>query len=230
MSTIAARLPEGSPNRMSSPLGLSAMFLVFCYVFLSWRAVLLNDAVPIISEHRILVLLVGAGIFWLVLKRLDSPERISLARTGSWIVAATALVLWARVVLGWLIPAAPLTFSYDVRWSLAWGAYFGLWVMGAITFRRRQARQVAVDQAGTIAQERRGATTCRAVPDDIEWLVDALTPELAGLDPATRNQLAERLLAKSGRYELADERDPWSTGHNNRVRLANRIAARIKAP
>jgi hypothetical protein len=189
------------------------MFLIFCYVFLSWRAVMLNDAVRIISEHRILFLLVGAGIFWLVLKRLDSTERISLARTGSWIVAATALVLLARIVLGWLMPAVPLTFSYDVRWSLAWGAYFSLWVMGAITFRRRQARQVAADQAGTIAEERRGATTCRVVPDEFEWLVDALSPELASLDPATRNQLAERLLAKSGRYELADERDPWSVGH-----------------
>lgn len=49
-----------------------------------------------------------------------------------------------------------------------------MWVMGAITVRRRQARQVAADQAGTIAEERRGATTCRVVPEAImNWLMNA---------------------------------------------------------
>ncbi len=229
MSTIAAPLPPGRFTYLSGRLALSAMFLVFCYALLSWRAVLLSDAAPIISERRMLALLVGAGAFWLILKRLDSSERVTLARAASWIVAGTALVLMARVLLGWLMPAIPLTLSYEVRWSLAWGAYFGLWVMGAITFRRRQARQDAVSQAGTIAGASELAPAPLSMPDHIAWLVDALSPELASLTPATRDQIADRLLAKAGRYELADERDPWRAEHNARIQLASRLAERIRA-
>lgn len=229
MSTIVARLPQGRFSNMSSRLGLSAMFLIFCYTLLSWRAVLLSDAAPIISERRFFALLVGAGFFWLTLKRLDTNERITLARAASWIVAATALVLSARVLLGWLMPAVPLTLSYEVRWSLAWGAYFGLWVMGAITFRRRPARHLAANQADTIAEATRARPASHALADDLEWMVEAMSPELASLEPTARDQLAERLLAKAGRYELADERDPWSAAHNRRLQLATRIADRIRA-
>lgn len=202
------------------------MFLAFCYTLLSWRAVLLSDAAPIVSERRMLALLVGTAVFWLILKRLDSNERVTLARTASWIVAGTALVLMARVLLGWLMPALPLTLTYEVRWSLARGAYFGLWVMGAITFRRRQARHVAVSQAGSIAEV---SPAPRSRPEDVAWLVDALSLELASLTPAMRDRMADRLLAKAGRYELADERDPWSADHNARVQLASRMAERIRA-
>ena len=226
MSTIAASHPSGRLNPLSGRLALSAMFLAFCYTLLSWRAVLLSDAAPIVSERRMLALLVGTAVFWLILKRLDSNERVTLARAASWIVAGTALVLMARVLLGWLMPALPLTLTYEVRWSLAWGAYFGLWVMGAITFRRRQARHVAVSQAGSIAEV---SPAPRSRPEDVAWLVDALSLELASLTPAMRDRMADRLLAKAGRYELADERDPWSADHNARVQLASRMAERIRA-
>lgn len=226
MSTIAASRPSGRLNPLSGRLALSDMFLAFCYTLLSWRAVLLSDAAPIVSERRMLALLVGTAVFWLILKRLDSNERVTLARTASWIVAGTALVLMARVLLGWLMPALPLTLTYEVRWSLAWGAYFGLWVMGAITFRRRQARHVAVSQAGSIAEV---SPAPRSRPEDVAWLVDALSLELASLTPAMRDRMADRLLAKAGRYELAEERDPWSADHNARVQLASRIAERIRA-
>lgn len=229
MGTIAERLPQGRFSNMSSRLGLSAMFLIFCYILLSWRAVLLSDAAPIFSERRILALLVGAVFFWLTLKRLDTNGRVTLARAASWIVAGTVLVLSARVLFGWLVPAAPLTLSYDVRWSLARGAYFGLWVMGAITFRRGPARYRAVNQADTIAEAPRARPASHALPDDLEWVVEALSPELASLVPTARDQLAECLLAKAGRYELADERDPWSAAHNRRLQLASRIADRIRA-
>ena len=200
------------------------MFLTFCYILLSWRTVLLSNEAPIFSERRLLVLLVGAGLFWLALKRLDSTERVTLARTASWIVAGTAVVLSARLLVDWLMPADPLTFSYAVRWSLAWGGYFGMWVMGAVSFRQRQERQAArVEAMNAVLQ------SSRSSEDDLKWLTRELSAELAGLDPAVRNQLAERLMASAGCYELADEGEPQRDEHNARVRLANRTAEHIRS-
>ena len=228
MSSIAARLPQGRFNPVSSRLGLAALFLLFCYILLSWRAVLLTDAAPILSERRILVLLVGAGLFWSVLERLDSAQRVTLARTASWIVGATALVLTARVAVDWWMPAAELTLNYQLRWSLAWGAYFGLWVMGAITFRQRRARVAGAHtaeafQAPAVARPAETATA------DLAWLMDALAPELHRLEPAARSQLADRLLDSAGHYEVADPLEANDLDHYRRLKIARRLADRLRA-
>lgn len=229
MSSIAARLPHGRINPASSRFWLTALFLLFCYILLSWRAVLLSDAAPIISERRILVLLLGAALFWFALERLDSHRRITLARTASWIVGGTAVILSARVAVDWMMPAAPLTLSYQLRWSLAWGGYFGLWVMGAITFRRRQARRAAVEQSTALAQAPTMPQQAASSLDELNWLLDVLSLELLDLAPTARSELAERVLAKAGRYEVADDLEPLSADHNRRVRLARRLASRLQA-
>lgn len=213
-------------NAILSRTLLAAMFLLFCYVLLTWRATLLTDTAPLLSQRRTLAILAGAGAFWFALKQMEEQERLSLTRAVSWIVAGTILVLLTRLVAEQVVTAAPVDFSYDLRWSLAWGGYFGTWLMGAWAFRRHATNE-ASSSAGqpTIARAREIPRVSQA---EVDWLLEALTPELLGHDHGDRETLADRLLASAGRYELADDADPLAIRHNARVRLAQRLADHIR--
>ena len=64
--------------------------------------------------------------------------------------------------------------------------------------------------------------------EEIDWLVDALVPELELASGEERARLADRLIRKAGTYELADDAGE-NAAYNARLRLVYRIAARITA-
>jgi hypothetical protein len=203
-------------------LFLAAAFFAFCYCLLTWRALLLNEAAPLFSDRRALALLVGAGVFWKALGQLEKPGRLTLVRMASWIVLGTIIVMVARLAVNWWKPDAPLTVTYSLRWSLAWAGYFGLWLMGAATFRVRAA--VAGSTAHTaVVPEARSAEW-----EHVDWVVECLASELEGASAEDRASLAELLVRNAGTYELADEGGE-AAAHNARLRLAYRVAARITA-
>ncbi|UUR07557.1 hypothetical protein [Sphingomonas glaciei] len=195
-------------------LFLAVAFFAFCYCLLTWRALLLSEAAPLISDRRAIALLVGASAFWLALGHLGKPGRLTLVRTASWIVLGTIVVMVARLAVNWWKPDAVLTLSYSLRWSLAWAGYFGLWLMGAATFRKRAAAAVPAARD--------------AEWEHIEWVIESLMSELEVASHEDRARLADRLIIKAGTYEMADEIG-LAAAHNARLRLAYRIAARLTA-
>lgn len=203
----------------SGRLFLTGAFFAFCYCLLTWRAHLLNEAAPLFSNRRAIALLVGSGVFWLALGQLERAGRLTLVRMASWIVLGTIIVMVARLAVNWWKPDVSLTVTYSLRWSLAWAAYFGLWLMGAATFRVRSA------VAASAPVER---VARQAEWEEIDWLVDALVPELELASGEERARLADRLIRKAGTYELADEAGE-NAAYNARLRLVYRIAARITA-
>ncbi|WP_426265810.1 hypothetical protein [Sphingomonas sp. LHG3443-2] len=221
MSQVLASKPP-RPAIDSGRLFLTAAFFAFCYCLLTWRALLLNEAAPLFSDRRALALLVGAGVFWKALGQLEKPGRLPLVRTASWIVLGTIIVMVARLAVNWWKPEALLTVSYSLRWSLAWAAYFGLWLMGAATFRARTA------VAGSTVAVAAVPVARSAEWDQIDWVVECLASEFEGASPTDRASLAERLVRNAGTYELADEGGE-AAAHNARLRLAYRIAARLVA-
>ena len=217
-------LPPSRPRPDNGRLFLTAAFFAFCYCLLTWRAQLLTDAAPLFSERRAIALLVGAGVFWLALGQLERPGRLTLTRTASWIVLGTVIVMIARLAVDRWHPDVLLTPSYSLVWSLAWAAYFGMWLIGAVLFRARSAAVTATAALPAISAPMRDV----AEWDQIEWLVDALAPELEQASGDDRARLAERLIRTAGTYELVDE-SGVNAAHNARLRLATRLAARITA-
>jgi len=216
-------LPASRTGSDAGRLFLTVAFFAFCYCLLTWRAVLLNETAPLFSDRRAIALLVGAGMFWMALGHLEKPGRMTLARTGCWIILGTIVVMVTRLAVNWWKPDDLLTVTYSLRWSLAWAAYFGLWVMGAATFRLRAP--VAAASVASVAE----VEESRAEPDQIDWMVEALASEWQGAPIKDRVMLAERLIRRAGTYEMADQ---WGDAavHNARVKLAYRIAARLVEP
>ena len=213
------------PPRPATDVGrlfLAAAFFAFCYCLLTGRALLLNEAAPLFSDRRALALLVGAGVFWLAIGQIEKAGRLTLVRMASWIVLGTIIVMVARLAVNWWKPDALFTVSYSLRWSLAWAAYFGLWLMGAATFRVRTAVAGSTVAAAAVPMAR------SAEWDQVEWVVECLAGELEGASPMDRASLAERLVRNAGTYELADEGGE-AAAHNARLRLAHRVAARLVA-
>ncbi len=139
------------------------------------------------------------------------------------------MILSARVMLHWIAPAVHQSLGYDLRWSLAWGGYFGMWVMGAITFRRRQVSRTAIRHAAVAITAPRLPFTAAPHVDDIAWLAEMLAIETATLARDARGDLARRIVDQAGRYQLADERDSLSAAHNRRLEMAERMAERLRA-
>ncbi|WP_338501606.1 hypothetical protein V6R86_01990 [Sphingomonas kaistensis] len=220
MSHALASRPA-RPAMDGGRLFLSATFFAFCYCLLTWRAHLLTETAPLFSDRRAIALLVGAGVFWLALGQLQGPGRLTLVRTASWVVLGTIVVMVARLAVNWWKPDAVLTVAYSLRWSLAWAAYFGFWLMGAATFRKRSAAVASVAAPTAAARAERVAEW-----EQVDWLVDAVGAEFADASGEDRARFADRLIRKAGTFELADD-DGANAAYNARLRLVYRIAARI---
>lgn len=203
-------------------LALTGAFFAFCYCLLTWRAHLLSDAAPLFSERRALALLVGAGVFWLSLGQIEKAGRLTLARIASWIVLGTIVVMVARLAVTWWKPDDGLTVTYSLRWSLAWAAYFGLWLMGAATFSKRAGL------AESMAPATPAAAASSTEWEHVDWVVACLTSEIEGASAADRARLADKLICDAGTFEMVDENGD-AAAHNARLRLAYRIAARLTA-
>lgn len=216
----ALALRPSRPATDHGRLFLSAAFFAFCYCLLTWRAHLLTETAPLFSDRRAIALLVGAGVFWLALGQLQGPGRLTLVRIASWVVLGTIVVMVARLAVNWWKPDAVLTVTYSLRWSLAWAAYFGLWLMGAATFRMRSA------VAGAPASNAADRAQRVAEWEQVDWLIDALGAEFEDASGEDRARFADRLIRKAGTYELADDGGA-NAAYNARLRLVYRIAARI---
>ena len=177
--------PRSTAGRQ--PVLLALLFFAFCYALLTWRSMMLTDAAELFSLRRMLILAVGGGVFWLAVTSLGRAARLTLARVASWIVGGTLVVLVARLLFDALLPADWITGSYALRWTLAWSGYFGLWLMGTLAFRRWDSAAQPVPAAGVASA---------ADDDEVEWLIDALLPELEGLEERDRRTIAERLIRR----------------------------------
>lgn len=230
---------RGLPNRTAT---LAGLFWAFSYAVLSIRgAIFADDWSALFSGERALAVTAGAGAYWLVLKQLDAGARVTLRAAVVWITVATLAIMLVRLVIDDVFAFAPEPMGANVRWSLAWSGYFGLWVMGAIAFRREWARscRVAVEQPAAGVPVARSAALPVAVPavaaraqsaglDNLELVLAAIVAEAATLQAADRAELADRVL-KLGGYELAGDRDEYNASHNERARFALRLSARIAA-
>jgi hypothetical protein len=211
---------------------LTLLFWLFSYAFLAMRGAMLEEEwAALLSGRRAIAVTAGAVAYWLVLERLEVSRRIDLAKVAGWIISATIGLMLFRLALDQLFTSEPLPPLRNIRWSLAWSGYFGLWVMGAIAFRRGIAladpQAVATPAASSRSRAQvRESKQQQIDGSDLEWLADAIGPELTSLDPDRRTKIAARLLKSAG-YELAEENDPWAARHNARVQLAERIAARL---
>lgn len=214
-------LPSRRPILDGGRWFLTAAFFTFCYCLLTWRALLLNDLAPYLSDRRAIALLVGAGIFWLAIGQLERAGRLTLVRAASWIVLGTIVVMVARLAVNWWKPEATLTVGYSLRWTLAWAAYFGLWLMGVAAFRRQASTAAA---APTCLD---GGTSEAAEKEQVGWLLDVIVAEFEGTSAQDRTRLAHRLVQRAGAYETA-ELGAEADAYNARVRLAYRVAARLE--
>lgn len=230
MIASLAQPPRGAgrslPNHTARLVGL---FWVFSYAVLSIRgAIYADDWLAFFSGERALAVTAGAGAYWLVLKQLDAGARVTLRAAVVWIAVATLAIMLIRLVIDDIFVDAPDPLGANVRWSLAWSGYFGLWVMGAIAFRRDWARacKVAVQQPAAAVIPAAIVRPQAANLDNLELVLAAIVAEAATLRAADRAELADRVL-KLGGYELAGDRDEYAAIHNERVRFALRLSARI---
>lgn len=113
---------------------VALLFGAFSYALLSiWGAIVAEDWSVVLSERRVVLVSLGAGVYWLILRRLQSRGRASAGRVIAWMVAGMAVVLLARLGLDLLSPGS-VSAGHGIRWSLAWSGYFGIWLTGAVAF------------------------------------------------------------------------------------------------
>jgi hypothetical protein len=212
----------------------TGLFWMFSYGVLSTRAQLLAiDSSIWVSEMRVVAITTGALMFGALLWMID--RFAAQTRNPLLFVAATLpaslVILAIRLVMEHALSDAPLPFTDHARWMLVWAGYFGVGICAYLIVRTPPAAQVrlALLQEPSAVSTARGDT--RAAPaeladtDDWEWVLDALAQEMASGPPAHRMVLIQNLRARVG-YEIADELG-MSLGHNARVRLVERLAARL---
>lgn len=237
---------RGLPNRTQESGGasrglpdhtgtLAGLFWAFSYAVLSIRgAIYADDWSQMFSGERALAVTAGAAAYWLVLKQLDSGVRVTLRAAIVWILGATLAIMFARLLIEEAFAFTPGPIGANVRWSLAWSGYFGLWVMGAIAFRRDWARacRVTVERpaatVAAVATPAAAAAPKAADLDNLELVLAAIVAEAATLQASDRAELADRML-KLGGYELAGQEDEYSARHNERAWFALRLSVRLAA-
>jgi hypothetical protein len=227
--SVAKSLRGRSAPRTRRILHLTLLFWLFSYAFLAMRGAMLEEQwAMLLSMRRAIAVAAGAGAYWIVLKKLETMPRVELGKVIGWIITATLGIMLIRLAIDQFFAFEPLPPLRNIRWSLAWSGYFGLWVMGAIAFRKGVARleTPAAPLAAPCARPLELPSKEPPEASDLEWLVNAIAPEVVGLNPSQRAEAAQRIL-EAGGYELADESDPWAQRHNARARLARRIAARL---
>lgn len=107
-------------------------FGAFSYVLLSvWGALVAGNLAVVLSPRRIVVCSIGAGIFWLTLRRLKRESRVGLGTLLVSILVAGLAILAVRLGLDQL-STSPIEPEHSVRWSLAWSGYFGIWLLAAV--------------------------------------------------------------------------------------------------
>src|SRR5262245_36510852 len=122
-ATLAQASPGHGPINRSLPI--VGLFWSFSYVLLSIRGALFHDDWSrLIDNNRLLTVTVGAGAYLLVLKQVQSGQRITLRRALAWITGASVAVLIVRFTIDALMFDIPQPVEMHLLWSLTWSAYF----------------------------------------------------------------------------------------------------------
>ena len=225
---LAPHMPVPSAPQFKRIPALTASFWLFSYSLLALRKILDTDDWSVaLSAQRVIAVSVGAFAYWLVLKQIEAGLRIRLRTVIGWILVATLAMLILRIGLSNLLADGSVPLSRSMRWTLTWGAYFGLWVIGAIAFA--PARAAGAVPARPILSPVSAATakpsTPAATADDLVLVINAIADEVAELDSVDRMELAGRVLRLGG-YEVAGD-DSWARSQTARARFAAGLAARL---
>lgn len=205
LALLSAR-PPLSGDRRNANLLLALIFLGFTYALFTYRAYLrFGDTYQETSTIRLLSVVVGAGLYWLVLSKLidgarDRPGR-PLAVIAT-ILPASIVVLLARVILDQFGATNPNGFAGDLRFVMVWAGYFGLWV--SVSFLLRTMGDAA---APTPTMQRRAIPKTAAGPmaQGVPIRsVKRLSLEIAALAEVDRRALIEEFTVPLS-YETADE-------------------------
>jgi len=229
--TLAPRLPGQPLLPLKRSMVLAGSFWLFSYTLLALRKILsVEDLSVAISVQRVVAISVGAFAYWLVVRQIESSERIRLRTVIGWVAAATLGMIAVRIGLSNLLTDEPVPLGRSLRWALTWSAYFGLWVTGAVAYLAPpQARAAPIPSAAPVFPVP-AATPSRtkggkADLDELSLLIEAIALEAAELKPTDRQALADRVL-HFGRYEVAGD-DNWSRSQSIRARFAWRLAVRL---
>lgn len=204
-------LPSAPPpvtgDRRHANVFLALVFLVFTYALFTYRAYLrFGDAYQETSTIRLLPIMVGAALYWLVLSKLIDGTR---DRTGkplavvATILPASIVVLLARVILDQLGATNPNGFPGDLRFVMVWAGYFGLWVSASLLLR---TMNVPPQQSATpIFKPLAPAYVANPTVHRVRLSpAERISVEIAGLPEAERRALIQEFAVPLG-YETADE-------------------------
>ena len=199
--------PPARNDRRHTNFFLALVFLAFTYALFTYRAYLrFGEAYQETSTIRLLPILVGAGLYWLVLSKLidgtrDRPGK-PLAVVAT-ILPASIVVLLARVILDQFGATNPNGFAGDLRFVMVWAGYFGLWVSVSLLLRTMNVpmQQPATPVFKPLAPAYVATPTVhRARLNPVE----RLSMQIAGLPEADRNALIQEFTVPLS-YETADE-------------------------
>lgn len=124
------RSSQPHPNRRE--LALIIAFGLFSFVLLSlWGALVAGNLGVVFSPRRMVVCSLGAGIFWLTLRRLKQQGAVSLGTLLVSIIVAGLSILAVRLGIDQMA-VAPIEPEHSVRWTLAWSGYFGIWLLASV--------------------------------------------------------------------------------------------------
>ena len=200
--------PSAPSDRRHANFFLALVFLAFTYALFTYRAYLrFGDAYQETSTIRLLPIVIGAGLYWLVLSKLidgtrDRPGK-PLAVVAT-ILPASIVVLLARVILDQFGATNPNGFAGDLRFVMVWAGYFGLWVSVSLLLRtmNRSAQQPAAPGFKPVAAP--AFASAPAVHRVRISPVERLSMEIAGLPDADRRALIQEFTIPLS-YETADE-------------------------
>lgn len=138
---------------------LIVAFGAFSYLLLSlWGALVADSLAVVVSPRRMVACSIGAGIFWLTLRRLRRESEVGLGSLLVSILIAGLAILAVRLGIDQL-SVSPIEPEHSIRWSLAWSGYFGIWLLAAVP--PGAARPVTHEQSTTIV----GPGYSQSLPD-----------------------------------------------------------------
>ena len=230
--TMAPRLPGRPLLPLKRSVALAASFWLFSYTFLALRKILsIEDLSVAISVQRVIAISLGAFAYWLVVRQIESSERIRLWTLIGWVAIATMGMIVVRIGLSNLLADEPVPLGRSLRWTLTWSAYFGLWVTGAVAYLAPPQPRAAAAPAATpafpapVVASPPPTKAADADLDELSLLIEAIALEAAEFKGADRQALADRVL-RFGGYEVAGD-DDWSRSQSIRARFAWRLAMRL---
>lgn len=186
MKLISRTALAGGPARdwKKGALAAAVLFCISTFALSSFRASLNPEITfELLNPKRIALIVAGAGIFWLAIRRTDRlrPDTHGLRRIL--VIAVPGLVLLFTLAVGWDILVdrrMDNLAARNLRWILLWSGYFGtgiaawLAVQYGAALTQAQALQVSDGISGDDVDDgfwvKTGRQTIRIARDAVEWI------------------------------------------------------------